>query len=182
MIRLLAATLILLSPVFAAAGVLMTQENALTLAFPSGTPARRTIYLTEAERTRTQQLARARMESLVVTYYTGQLAGGSAGAAFFETNIVRTMPETFMTVVDSSGSVRFVELLAFYEPGDYIPPERWLAQFRGKQLNDGLLVKREIRNVTGSTLTTQALTDGVRRALAIWKIIGERQAGRKDNP
>jgi hypothetical protein len=153
------------------AAVLLTQDQALRLAFPEGEADRRTLYLDETSRAGVQKQARARVESLVITYYVGALADATTGYAFFETHIVRTMPETFMTVIDSSGTVRFVELLAFYEPADYQPPPRWFEQFQGKILDNNLLVKRGIRNITGATLSTHALTDGVRRALALWALI-----------
>jgi len=84
---------------------------------------------------------------------------------------VRTMPETFMAVLEPSGALRFVELLAFLEPEDYLPRPRWLGQFRGKVLDDELLVRRGIRNITGASLTSQALTDGVRRVLAVHSVL-----------
>ena len=75
-----------------------------------------------------------------------------------------------MVVVDPSGQVRSVEMLAFYEPEDYLPPQKWLGLFQNKPLNDEMWVKRGIRNVTGATLTTQAITEAVRRSLATWEV------------
>ncbi len=63
-----------------------------------------------------------------------------------------------------------VEILAFYEPEDYCPPKKWLQLFSKKELNDDLRVKRGIRNVAGATLTTQAITDTVRRAIATYRV------------
>ena len=106
----------------------------------------------------------------MVTYYVGKSTRGIHGYAFFETHIVRTMPETFMAVVNPDGNLKFVEILAFYEPEDYLPPRRWLDLFRGRKLGDDLWVKRGIRNITGATLTTQAITDGIRRILATFRV------------
>lgn len=178
MFRFTAAFVVSFVPALATAGVLMSQEKALSLAFPDGKFERSTLTLTETEKKEVEKAARARVPSPAITYYSGALSDGNPGRAFFETHVVRTMPETFMAVVDSSGAVRFVELLSFYEPGDYLPPRRWLDQFRGRPLDDDLLVKRRIRNVTGATLTTQALTDGVRRALAVSAAIDRRKLTR----
>jgi Na+-translocating ferredoxin:NAD+ oxidoreductase RnfG subunit len=60
-----------------------------------------------------------------------------------------------------------VEILAFDEPPDYLPKRAWLGQFSGKRLDDELSVKRGIRGITGATLSSQAVTDAVRRVLAI---------------
>lgn len=93
------------------------------------------------------------------------------GYAYFETHTVRTMPETFMAVVDARGALRFVELLAFYEPPDYAPPRRWLAQFHNRPLSEDLFVRRAIRNIAGASLTSTTLTEGIRRILAIHAVL-----------
>jgi Na+-translocating ferredoxin:NAD+ oxidoreductase subunit G len=152
------------------AGVLMTQEEALKRAFPGASVERKTVFLEEAQVKEIQNLARAKLESEVVTFYVGKSTAGVLGYAFVETHIVRTMPETFMAVLNPDGTVSFVEILAFYEPEDYLPPKRWLGLFGNKKLDNDLMVKRGIRNVTGATLTAQAITDGVRRILAIYQV------------
>jgi len=101
----------------------------------------------------------------------GISSSGISGYAYFETHPVRTMTETFMAVLEPDGSVRFVELLAFAEPEDYLPRPRWLGQFAGKSALEELFVGRAIRNATGASLTSQALTDGVRRILAVHSLI-----------
>jgi len=156
------------------ARVFLTQEQALVLAFPAGNE-RHTLFLSDAQRAWARDSAEAPVELSVVSYYRGKMPDGQEGWAFFETHTVRTMPETFMTVVDSSGVVRFVEMLSFHEPPDYLPPQGWLAQFRGADTNEKMTVKRGLRNVAGATLTTRGISDGVRRAVAMQKLLKERK-------
>lgn len=171
----LAAALLLSWATPAAAKVLLSQKEALALAFPAGMQVeRRTAYLSGEERRRAQASGRVKVDSSVWTYYVGRSSSGAAGYAYFETHVVRTMPETFMAVLDPNGRVRFVELLSFLEPEDYRPRPRWLEQFRGRSPQDDLLVHRAIRNITGASLTSQALTDGVRRILAVHAVIASR--------
>ena len=80
---------------------------------------------------------------------------------------MRTLPETLMVVVDPQGKVARVEVLAFAEPEDYLPPGRWYGQFLGQGLSDELALGHHIRGVTGASLTARATTDAVRRVLAI---------------
>jgi hypothetical protein len=72
-----------------------------------------------------------------------------------------------MVVVDPQGKVSRVEVLAFAEPEDYLPPGRWYGQFPGNGLSDELALGHRIRGVTGASLTARATTDAVRRVLAI---------------
>lgn len=156
----------------AAARVLMTQNAALALAFPKGARVeRKTAYLSEAQVEEAQQHGRVKIESRVWSYYVGVSTRGVDGYAYFDTHVVRTMPETLMVVLDPSGAVRFVEVLSFLEPDDYLPNGRWLAQFRDKALKDELVVHRGIRNLSGASLTSQAAADAVRRVLALHAVV-----------
>jgi hypothetical protein len=49
---------------------------------------------------------------------------------------------------------------------------RFLAQYRGKTLAAPLLPFRDIRNITGATLSAEAIGRGVRKALALLKVLG----------
>ena len=170
--KTLTLLLLLLCAVPASARLLLSQKQALALAFKPGILVeRRTPYLSPEQVKRAQEAGRVKVESRIRTYYVGTSSRGVEGYAYFETHQVRTMPETFMAVVEPDGRLRFVELLAFLEPDDYLPRARWLDLFRGRRLDADLMVRRGIRNITGSSLTSQALTDGVRRVLAVHAVL-----------
>ncbi|MFQ5771494.1 MAG: hypothetical protein ACE5HX_13230, partial [bacterium] len=151
--------------------VFKTQKEALEQAFPDGQNiSRKVVFLTEKQIRQIQKLAKARVESKLIVYYVGSVADSVTGYAFFETDIVRTKPATFMVVIRPDSSIKFVTILAFYEPLDYLPIPRWLNLFRGKRLNANLWMKRDIHNITGATLSVQAITLGVRKMLAIYQV------------
>lgn len=151
--------------------VFMTKDEALKSAFGSAARERKTAFLTDEQVRGIEKLSRAKVDSRIITYYVGRTDTGLVGTTFFETHTVRTMPETFMLVVNPDGSVRLTELLAFYEPEDYKPPARWLEQFAGRKLSDDLWLKRGIRSISGATLTSQTLVSAVRRLLAVYEIV-----------
>ena len=156
----------------ALARVYLSQKEALAIAFPKGqTTERRTGYLSKDEAKHAAALAKAPVDSLVWTHYVGKSKEKIAGYAYFETHVVRSMPETFMAVLDAKGRLRFVEILSFNEPDDYFPSKAWLKQFEGKNLADGLMVRRDLRNITGASLTSNALSEGVRRILAVHALL-----------
>jgi len=160
---------VILSP--AVAQIFSTQQQALERAFPKPQIIeRRTLFLDDKQVATIQKLARAKLESKIVTYYAGKDGNKITGYAFFATDVVRTKAATYMAVVNPDSSIRLVEILAFYEPMDYFPTRRWLELFDGKWLNDDLWPKRAIHNITGATLTTQAITLGARKTLAIFQV------------
>lgn len=171
-LRLFAAT-VLLSALGASsdAEMLMTEREALERAFPGVTPVRKTLYLTPEQVAAVERLARSKMPSAIVTAFEARADGRLMGRAVLDTHLVRTMPETLLTVVEPDGRLRMALVLQFGEPADYLPREGWLKTLRGKALDDGLWPGRGIRRVTGSTLTVQALAEALRRSLAIHDVI-----------
>lgn len=161
-----------LAPAPAAAKVLLTQKEALALAFPDGTKVeRKTVFLTDAQAAAAGKEAGSPLASKIWTYYVGTSSRGAVGTAYFESHKVRTMNETFMVVVDPDAAVRFVEILSFAEPDEYMAPRAWLAQFSGKSLDGELLIRRGLRNITGASITSEAVARGVRRILAVHRIL-----------
>jgi hypothetical protein len=156
--------------------VMMTQDEALRLAFSQGEVVeRQTLFLTEAQVAEIQKAARSKVESQLVVYYRARNAENVSGYAFFETTIVRTKPATLMAVINPDSTLRLVELLSFYEPQDYLPAPRWLALFRKRVLGDGLWPRRDIHNISGATLSVQAITLAVRRMMATYVVAVSRE-------
>jgi FMN-binding domain len=154
------------------AKVFLTQEEALKLAFPGASIAHRTAFLTPAQQKDAQRLSGdAEPAAALVNLYVATKDGVETGTAYFDTHLVRTMPETIMVVVDPAGAIARIEVLSFLEPEEYLPRPRWYAQFTGKTLDDELSTKRAIHPVTGATLTGRATTDAARRVLALHAIL-----------
>lgn len=155
----------------AGAEVILAEKAALERAFPGQTPTRRTLYLTKEQVAAVEKAARSLLPSAIVTVFEVRSGEAVTGRAILDTHVVRTMPATVLTVVEPDGTLRMALVLQFGEPPDYLPRERWLGTLGGKALDDDLWPGRGVHRVTGSTLTVQALTEAVRRALAIDAVV-----------
>ena len=154
------------------ATVYYARDEALKLAFPDADRvAPKDVFLTREQRDAIETQAKSKLDSDLITVYVGFRGDQALGYAIFDTHVVRTLPETFLVVLSPAGAVTATYLLAFYEPSEYAPPERWLAQFRDATLSDELRVGRGIVGITNSTLTSEAVTGGIRRALAIHAVV-----------
>jgi Na+-translocating ferredoxin:NAD+ oxidoreductase RnfG subunit len=169
----LACAVALAGPVLPArAQVFMTKAQALTWAFPGADRVEsETFVLTEDQVRRVEERARARLDSRLVTLYTGVKDGTVLGHALIDVHTVRTLPEAFLVVLGPDGGVLRLRVLAFHEPQEYLPPVRWLAQFEGKDGSAPLRLQRDVHGIAGATLSSQAVTGGVRRALALHEIL-----------
>lgn len=156
------------------ATVLITVDEALALAFPGATTERQTLFLSGEQRDRVAEDSGAEVMSSLATRYVARGADGAVrGWAYLDTHRVRTLPETVMVVLDADGMVRRVEVVTFREPLEYMPRRGWYEQYEGQKLDDDLALKRDIRPVTGATLTARSTTEAVRRVLALHAVMTE---------
>jgi hypothetical protein len=153
------------------AGVYLSRDEALRLAFGDKAVERMSVFLTEDQLARAQELAGDDVEirSALVTRFVD--ADGKS--AYFDTHLVRTLQETLMVVVTPQAIVERIEILSFLEPREYLPKEAWLEQFRGRELDRDLALKRKIHGITGATLSARAVTEATRRVLATHQAISE---------
>lgn len=152
------------------AKVYFTRDEALKRAFPAAQIERHTLFFDDEDVRRIQELSKAKVESKIFNYYTAKEGNRIIGYAVLESHIVRTKPEVFMAVITPQGEVERIEILAFYEPEEYLPPKRWLDLFKGRRLDDQLWVRRGISAISGATMTVEGLTREIRKVLAVFEL------------
>ncbi|MGZ8398857.1 MAG: FMN-binding protein [Gemmatimonadales bacterium] len=154
----------------------LSLQEALAGAFPPPAKVERLTAFLSAEDLSTIQAGAGRdapVTQRVVTYYVARKNGKPVGAAYFDSHRVRTLNEVVMIVVEPGAAntgpdrIRSVEVLRFAEPLQYHASEAWLDQLKGKSLDQDLSLKRSIANMTGATLTSNAIVRATRRVLAI---------------
>ena len=75
---------------------------------------------------------------------------------------------TYAVALDLSGTVRGVEILDYREThGREVRNANWRAQFEGKQHGAPLRLDNDIQNISGATLSSKHISEGVRRILAL---------------
>ncbi len=75
----------------------------------------------------------------------------------------------YAVALDPTGRVMRVEILQYRESyGGEVREPGWLAQFAGKTSSSPLKVGSDIRNISGATLSSLHVTEGVKRILATY--------------
>ena len=165
----------LCAPVGLLAKVFYAKEEALRTAFPEAEVIeKRTFFMTEDQKKQVESLARTRLDSKLVTLYMGKRGQRLLGYAMIDVHTVRTLPEAVMVVLSPEGRVASTLVLAFYEPLEYLPSERWLKQFDQAKLTPDLRVGGRIAGITGATLTARAMSGSVRKVLALYQVLIEK--------
>lgn len=171
-----AATILLLTSLLLASGaqatVFYARDQLAELAFPDADEVQALdFFVTEDQRADIEKRAAAPLTTPLLTVYAGKRHGRTLGYAILDTHVVRTLPATFLVVLDGNGRVIATHVMAFHEPLEYLPSQRWLGLLTNKKLENDFRVGRAITAITGSTLSTRAVVGGVRRALAIYEVL-----------
>jgi Na+-translocating ferredoxin:NAD+ oxidoreductase RnfG subunit len=74
--------------------------------------------------------------------------------------------------IDEHGAVKSVEILEYREAyGGEVRNPQWRAQFTGKKNGDAMVDGDSIQNISGATLSSKHIADGIRRLLATYAIV-----------
>jgi Na+-translocating ferredoxin:NAD+ oxidoreductase RnfG subunit len=104
--------------------------------------------------------------------WTARHGDSVLGHVFVDEVIGRGDFITYAVGIDANGELLPVEILDYREShGGEIRNTRWLAQFAGRSSTDALRFRTDIKNIAGATLSSEHVTAGVRRLLALWQTV-----------
>jgi len=153
------------------ATIFYSKNEALELAFGKGKQVEQlSLFPDEQQASKIETLAKVKLDSGMFTFYVGKDQGKLLGYAAIETSTVRTKPETLIIVLTADGELRNVTTLAFHEPPEYQPPERWFEQLYKRPLAD-MDFNKGIDGISGATLSTRAAVSSVRKVMAIYQVL-----------
>lgn len=89
--------------------------------------------------------------------------GDFAGAVLVDNVKGKARPITYFVAFEPSGAILALEVLVYREShGGEVRSPLFRKQFNGKQHSDAIVVGKDIRNVSGATISSRALTRGAR--------------------
>ena len=154
------------------AKVFLTKGKALDLAFPGADEIeKRHIFLTENQAESIREMAKTEVDSRLYTFYIAKSGGKETGYAVIDTHALRTLTETVMFVINPDGTLRHAEILAFFEPTDYMPGGKWINLFPGRTRMDRMKVGKGVPNITGATISARSFSRATRRVLAVYRVM-----------
>jgi len=158
-----AAALVVCVP--AHATVYLTVEQAQALMFPGAT------FTTDFRKLTDEQVRAIKNDSGVNVLNRDLKAWRvSTGGWFIADEVVGKhdfIP--FALGIDKDGAVKDVEILEYRESyGGQVREPQWRAQFKGKRHGAKLTLSNDIQNISGATLSSRHITDGLKRLLATY--------------
>ena len=153
-------------------GVFLRADDAPRALFPEADASRETRVTATAELRDRVRRALGRVQPSLweeeYPVFTVRRGESVLGHVVIVEEIGKHRPITFAVGVGPDGRVKDVAVLAYREAyGGEVRQPRFLAQYRGKGGGDPLLPYRDIRNITGATLSVEATGRAVRKAIAV---------------
>ncbi len=104
--------------------------------------------------------------------YTAYRGEELLGIAYEDTVVGKWGPIHYLVGLDNDGQVIEVIVLDYHEiRGKPAAKRRFLKQYKGKDRGDPIRLRKDIDGVTGATITSRSLTDGVRKAVHAFDIL-----------
>ena len=155
----------------ASAKVVMTLDKALETSFPNMKVEKKRVYLSKDSILLLEKQARSRFNSQVFSYYEVSNGSGREATAFILTHKLRTRTQTLFIIFDNKGILKSTEVLAFYEPDEYIMDKKWFSLFEGNSIANNLSMKSNKMQVAGSTISYNETSKAIRRISTLYSFI-----------
>jgi hypothetical protein len=96
--------------------------------------------------------------------------GAALGHVFVDEVIGRENLITYAIGIDADGALRNLEIMSYREShGGEVRNPGWRGQFDHRNSLDELRFRTDIKNISGATLSSEHVTQGVRWLLALWQ-------------
>ena len=150
--------------------VYLTKKQAFEIAFPGADEIKKErLWLTKEEIRAIEEIYMYKIYETRFTFYTGIKNGKPMGSMLIDNIIGKSFPITFMTVLNTDGTVRDVEIMVYREPqGWEVRYKSFRSQFYGKDTSSN---SNEILSISGATLSVRAIKSGVYKAMAAYKVL-----------
>lgn len=162
--------ILLLWPPVSFGEVYLTKKEALKQAFPDANKIiKEQFWLNDTERKQIGALCGQKITDKRIVFYTGQKSEKITGHMMIDHFIGKTLPITYMVVLNTDGTIRNVDIMVYRESqGMEVRYRSFLKQFFGKNSSSAF---NDINSITGATISARSVTKGVRKAAAAFYIL-----------
>lgn len=161
---------VLASPALAAD--YLTTAQAQTLLFPAAKGfAEQPLNFSSEQRDKIKELAGVRQRTDQQKVWKAERDGQLQGWFIVDEVVGKHEFITYATAISPDGKVLGIEVMSYREThGGQVRDAGWRKHFVGKTLADPFKLDNDVPNISGATLSSRNLLDGVKRLLVIHKL------------
>ena len=132
----------------------------------------RSVTLNAAQSKSISAAAKTRVSFPRVVALDAYGSGGKLGTLYIDKVYGKHEFITYAVALDAAGAVLAIEIMDYRESyGDEVRNPAWRRQFAGKRSGQPLFIDKQVKNISGATLSCVHITDGVRRVLATHALV-----------
>lgn len=164
----IAAGLLSVVPLTCHAAIYLTTEQAQALMFPAMSMQHIKLNITS------DLNAALKKSSGMYHPFTADQVYKTANGGWFIIDKVLGKHEmiTYAVGLNANGTIKQVEILEYNESyGGQVRNTTWRNQFVGKSIKDKIELNSDIQNISGATLSSKHLTDGIKRIVALHDLL-----------
>lgn len=129
------------------------------------------VELSDAERDQIRKLSGVRQREAHQPVWRAEKDGQLLGWFIVDEVVGKHEFITYAAAIAPRGGILGVEVLVYRETYGYqVRDAAWREQFRGKTLRDHFKLGDDITNITGATLSSRNIANGVKRLLALVQV------------
>ncbi|HEX4985085.1 MAG TPA: FMN-binding protein [Burkholderiales bacterium] len=151
----------------------ITVEQARALIFPFADEfVARPVQLTPQQAQEIDRLSGVTGRSTPPQVWRAEAKGKLIGWLFVDQVIGKRELITYSVGINPDGSIQQVQVIEYLETvGSQVRYPRWNGQFVGKTARDPVQIDSDIENISGATLSSRHVTDGIRRLLFLHQVV-----------
>ncbi len=151
----------------------LTEVEAKKILFPDADEfITKNMKLSEGQLSKIKELSGVRQRNEIPTVVFAKKKGKDLGLFFIDDVVGKHEFITYAAAVDPEGKVIGIEIMIYREThGGEIRQESWRKHFKGKTISNPFKLDQDVPNITGATLSCRNVLDGVKRLLAVQRVI-----------
>ena len=165
--------LIILTSFLVAGDIKITCEEHLFNLYPDNRDIRMHIFqLDEQIKNKVENIVKQRFYKDKLYYWTITEGDSTKAYAFLDNVIGKSMPITFMVILNLDGEIANVNVIKYREAyGSEIGSKSWLQQFINFNNNSDYNIGKDIDGISGATISVKSISKGMKKITTLYPLI-----------
>ncbi len=149
----------------------LSRDQVLNNAFPlAETFVRKVIRLSDEQMKKLSRESGQKISSRFVTVYIAKNGDENLGYGFIGYTKGKSSFIKYFVAITPDGKIHSIEIMSYRgEKGSEVRHEIFKKQFAGKRVDSNIKVGSDINAISGATISSQAITKGIRKIMYIWQ-------------
>ena len=129
---------------------------------------KKNILISKVQASKIEKASKTKLNSKIFRVFKATKESKLLGYGILINKKVRSKNAVVLYFISKDAILKSIEIVAFNEPLEYLPSDKWNSQFENVPTDKMLRVSKEIPTITGATLSARSITDGSRVAFAFY--------------